>query len=552
MKLTIAEIHDIYIQHKALPREQRGEFIRHIAATYGVDPATVYRAFDKLCNNITTTSRSDKGKPRIKGFTLQQAKEYAQKVAAAKITMATKRQRTGETGRIIQALYKAGQLPCILPTSTVNRWMNWFGFSYRQINNYKKSTQVRLYTDAPNRWWFVDATVSELYYLSKSNKLIRDASGILTDKNHREEILTKKGYRKLLLFAFVDLYSSAYYVNAYVAPGESAATWVQAFFDAMQQKEETDNPFRGIPENVYADPGSGLKSHVLAELLGSLGIKLWTHFPGNARAKAKVEARIGAYKQTIERYLAFEHIDSLERYRELTHKMVIADNYKKGYYQKWMEIYTLGTLREFDPALRTTLGYSVDERQVNVRGCIKYNNTEYFVSRRIVGENVTVYILPSGIIKAVDRFGNVYELTTPDYQYRLMGKSRAIVEPEIKEYEQELEALHEKGKQLKQVLKPEHFIEEKPQNLVPFAKAKRGKQITVTTPFDDVPITTVEEAWYRLYVQTGYAKKTLSADLVAKLDWLFAQMIATHGCISRELFCEVAESVIDSIREVAL
>lgn len=549
MKLTIAEIQDIYLQHNALPRRERGQFIRTIATTYRVDPSTLYRAFDKLHRNVQSSRRIDKGIPR-KGFTLEEAKEYVKKVAAAKVTMATKYGRTGETGRIVKALYNAGQLPCIIPTSTVNRWLNWFGFSYRQIANYKKSTGVRLYTDAPNRWWFVDASVSELYYLSKSNKLIRDTSGILTDKNHREEILTKKGYRKLLLFAFVDLYSSAYYINAYVAPGESAAIWVQAFFDAMQEKNDPSNPFRGIPENVYADPGSGLKSHVVNELLGSLGIKMWTHFPGNARAKAKVEARIGAYKQTIERYLAFEKIESLERYRELAHKMMIADNYKKGYYQKWMEIYTLGTLREFDPALRSSLGYSINERQVNIRGCIKINNIEYFVSRLIVGENVTVYTLPDGTIKAVDRFGNVYHLTTAEHQYKLMGKSRVKLEPQLKEYEQEIEALHEKGKQLKQVLKPEHFIEEKPENIVPFNK--KGTPVNVTTPFQESPITTVYEAWYKLYVYTGFAKKTLPADLVAKLDWLFKQMIATHGSITRELFCEVAESITDSLREVAL
>ncbi len=138
MKLTAAELYDIMMHHERLPRKERGEYIRQIAQLYGMDPATVYRSFDRIRNNIPPSKRSDRGKPRINGFTIEEAKEYAQKVAAAKVTMATKLGRTGETGRIVQALYNAGQLPCILPTSTVNRWLNWFGYSYKQLSNYKK------------------------------------------------------------------------------------------------------------------------------------------------------------------------------------------------------------------------------------------------------------------------------------------------------------------------------------------------------------------------------------------------------------------------------
>jgi len=547
MKLSLVEIHDIVMQHDSLPHKERGEYIRQVAATYGVDPSTLYRSFDRIRNNIPSSRRTDKGKPRIEGFTLEEAKQYAQTVAAAKVSMATKLGRTGETGRVVQALYNAGQLPCILPVSTVNRWLNWWGYSYRQIANYKKSTGVRLYTDAPNKWWFIDSSVSELFYLSKTNRMVRDASGIITDKNHREEILTKKGYRKLLLFAFVDLYSSAYYFNAYVAPGESASIWVQALMDAMQAKDDPNNPFRGIPENIYTDKGSGLVSEVLKETFNSLGITLWTHFPGNAKAKAKVEARIGAYKQTVERYLAFEHIESLERYRQLTSTMVIADNYKKGFYQKWMEIYSLGTLREFDQSLRNKIGYTVEDRQVNVRGCVLYNNTEYYISRRITGENVTIFTLSDGTQKAADRFGNIYPLSSTQHQQRKMGTYKAEAKTN---YDRDLEAIQKQSTYIKQVLKPEHFITEKPANVVPFMK--QGKPVEVAAPFDEHVITSVDDAWYQLYSYTGYAKKSLSADLVSKLNWLFEQMIATHGSISREQFCEVAESVIDTIREVAL
>jgi len=545
-KITPIEARSYYEEYlNCKSKFERGEFIRNLSVSLNVDKATIHRSFQRFKNGELTTKRSDKGKPRFNGVTQEHAKHYAQLVIAAKLQLATKDEKTGETGRIVKALYNAGQLPFVIPTSTMNRWLNQFGYSYKQIKSYQESTGVRLMTDAPNRWWFVDSSVSELYYLNRKGRIIRDASGIITDKNHREERLTKKGLKKLLIFAAVDLYSDAYWVNGYITPGESATSWLMFFMDAFAQKADPKNPFRGIPQNIYSDRGSGLKNQQMTDMFDSLGIKFWDHTAGNAKAKGRVEARIGAYKNTIERYLKFEQIDSLERYRELTQKMIVADNIKKGHYARWMEIHQIPEqLKEFDQSLRSKVGHKMIERKVGAYGTVSLEGTEYFVSRRLNGEWVSIYSLFNDKLKATDRFGNTYELTDTTHQQRLMGKYKAEKKTD---YDRELEDISETGKILRQQLKSEHFLDETPENLVIFDR--KGKDVEVTSPFDSEKLTTSESAWYQVYRSTGYSKASIPSHITDKIDTIFDFMLQTDGEINPEKFTEILEIITDTIRE---
>ncbi len=546
MKLSMTEIYTYFDHYNTLKRRvEKGEFIRNLAVDLGCHPCTINRAFKDLKKGaLNTSSRKDKGEFRFPGMSQEECIQAAKMVAAMKIEMATKTGKTGSTESSIRALYNSGQIHTLVPESTMNRWLNQLGLSFKQIRSYAASTGVRLGTDEPNKWWFMDFSVSEIYYLGPSGKMVLDKTGILTDKNHREELLTKKGYRKLFIGCVVDLYSETYWVNGYVSPGESAYLVLNFLMDAMQKKDDPQNPFRGIPQNIYCDKGSALHSQQMRDLLEPLGIKIWSHVPGNPKAKGRVESRIGAYKNTIERVFAFQKPSSLEEYRAITQKMITSDNLNKGRFSKWMDIYKTGSLREFDDSTRQKLGYTMIERIVTPRGCVEISRQEFFVSKRLSGERVSVYTLMDGAMKAVDRMGNIYELTGIEHQFREMGKYKADKKTA---YDYTLDEISSEGKRLRKIVKPEHFLPDLPENLLMINRP--GESVEVTAPFETPGFKTTDAAWYEIYKTTGYSQRRLPEELAGKIDWLFNAMLDRDKEIPRDRFTEIIEIITDELRE---
>jgi len=266
-------------------------------------PSTVYRRFGNIERQAFTPCRADKGVSRK--VTEEEKRAVAKMVAAMKLETETKTGKVMRTLQVFNALQNALRLPKVfyesdleISESTINRWLNEYGYSYSQVKNYREIARNRMRTDAPLKWSFVDASTSELFYLSGSKgRLVLDNSGIITDKNHREEILTSKGYKKITIFCAVDLYSRAYFIKGYVTPGESTLFWTRFLFDYMLEKSDPRNPIQGIPQNIYSDKGSALKSEQMREMFDILGINIVQRYPGNAKAKGIVERRIGAYKQ---------------------------------------------------------------------------------------------------------------------------------------------------------------------------------------------------------------------------------------------------------------
>lgn len=530
MKISPMEMDMHYDAYRLLTkRREKGRFVKELSERIGVNKSTIHRAFnDRAVGERKISSRADKMKARA--INPDTAKLYAMKIAAAKQEMATKNGKTASTDMIVRALYNAGEIDELIPTATANRWMNWHGYSFRQIRNFKESAGNRLFTTEPNKWWFVDSSTSEIYYLrDKNGKVVRDESGILTDKNHREEILTRKGYKRICIFMAVDLYSSAYYCNAYVTPGESASVWIRFLLEAFSAKDDPRNPFRGIPENIYTDKGSALHSGMMKDMLESLNIKLFDHLPGNAKAKGKVESRIGHFKNGIERILAFENVETIERYRELILPMVTADNVRKGFFSKWMEIYQMNTLRELNPDHRQKLGYATLERKVNNYGCVKIENAEYLVSRRLRGEWVNVYTLLDGSMKAIDRNGLTYKLSDISTQYREMGTYKA---EKKSDYTDELTNIADEGKRLRGVIKAEHFLEELPANVMPIPR--KGEEAKIQIAHETSGPRTLTEAWMLLHNTTGLRRRDLSPDYAAMLTRFFEESLTLYGEIPNE------------------
>lgn len=548
-----SRMYSYYLEHKTLrSRRDRGKLIQSIAESEKCHPGTVYRWFDRFDRKEKPSRRRDKGKPRVRignrKITEQEKLKYTTMVSGTKIQMLSKDGKTGDTESIVRALSRSGQMPYI-NRSVMDRWLNDLGLSIRQIKKLRESAGTRLKADYPNQCWVADATTSELYYLRNSDgkRLVKDGSGILTDKNHREEILTRKGYSKLLLFVVVDLYSSAFWYRAYVTPGESSAIWMTFIIDAMSAKEDPRSVLRGIPFKIYADKGSGIgSSTVINEICEILGIELITHLPGNPGAKGKVEARIGKIKSRIEKFMSVENISSLDRYNELAEKFIISENINGGFYQAWSRIHkNPGWLREFDPEIKRRLAFSGQTRVVNAYGCVSLGGIEYYVARRLKDEKVEIYSLPDGTLKAVDRNRRTYELVDPSFQGVSIGKFRSD-----KKTDQVLliERAESEGKRLKKILRPEDFIEGAPENVRIFDRT--GVTHDVSTPLDSVSFESVDDAWYSICSRTGYGKGDLPREAVEYIEVGLEAVLLENGEIAVELVYKLVDYVSNLMTEV--
>ncbi|HNX60488.1 MAG TPA: hypothetical protein PKK43_15405, partial [Spirochaetota bacterium] len=358
--------------------------------------------------------------------------------------------------------------------------------------------------------------------------------------------LTEKGYSKILIGVIVDLYSKAWWANAYVCPGESSLFVIRFLMDAMGIKADPRMIYRGVMENLYWDSGPGNTANATKETLSQIGITTWHHFPGNAKAKGMVESRIGHYKNSIERMLWNEKPETIERYREITQQAIYEDNKRKGFYQEWSKIFSIpGALIEFDDTMRNRLGYSAEERKVNTYGCVSISGVEYFIAKKLSGEWVTVYTLFDGTMKAIDRHGLHYPLTGIEHQYHEMtGK---VTKEKQTEYDAELAKMKQEGKRLRGIIKPEHFLDDPNPGVVPFNR--NGEELNIDTAVDVKRITSIDEVWTRIWFDTRISKKDIRAELAATIDEFFAVCISKNGGVTPKNIQSIIDIITDSTME---
>ncbi len=524
----------------------RKRLVDEAALAEDMDRSTVYRWFDRFEANDNPSHRSDKGTPRfrINGrvITREEALRYTTMVIGLQRSLEKPKEESkpADMKSCIRALVNKGVMPPI-PRSTMNRWAIEFGINHRVRKKIEASVNARLRAHHPGECVVIDSSVSELYYLRNDLSLVRDKSLIIMDKNHREEILTKKGYRKLLLFVFVDLYSSAFWFEGRVTPGENIASWLAAAFNFMEKKRDPGCIQRGIPFMFYSDQGPALKSLAFGETMESLGVRHIMHTSGRPTATGMVESRIGHIKQSIERFMSVEQITSVQRYNELAQKFIIAQNIEKGFYELWQTIYrNQEWLREFDPELRQRLGVNGRDLPVNPYGCIRLDGKEWYVERRLNGQKITVYRLYDGTLKALDRHGKPYVCVDPSFQETYIGEYR---HKQVTDYDRLLKDVASTGAEMRKLVDPEDFIKRPAENVVLFDR--QGVPAEVETPFDDAHVESVESAWYEIYRATGCGKNTLPSDIADQINYLLETLMEADGFIRRECINEILEDIFE-------
>lgn len=172
-------------------------------------------------------------------------------------------------------------------TSTYNRHLRKDG-----INRNANKQDIRLYQSwrAPfqNHTHQLDGTVSQQFYIA-------DDFSVQYDDKLKEYYAKKKGMPKgrsvLHLLSLIDDHSRAIYAE-FTASNHSRS-WMNFLYNAWRLKDDPFVfPFHGIPKFIYTDQDPIVTSHkfqrAMDVLLGSRKNVL-THFPGNPRAKGKVE-----------------------------------------------------------------------------------------------------------------------------------------------------------------------------------------------------------------------------------------------------------------------
>lgn len=531
---------------KDLKGPELEEKVAECSRLYGPDKTTIRRFLKKSKGGIYTSKRSDKGIFRFGGYPQEKIQEWIELASAMKYKYKSQDNKTLSTRQVCEALFAQGLTDEQIPFKTMDRWLKKAKLNFKAILNYESRSTTRLTGNGPNHVWVVDFSTCEMYYIGKRNRLVIDTDVIITDKNHREEKLTKKGYRKVLFGMVVDLYSGAYFAKGYVSPGESAELVFRFLCDAMQEKEDAKFIMRGRPQIIYWDRGPGNISERIKDMLFDLGIEFVCR--KRKEAGGKVEARIGAYKRDIERPMMHDKPQSIDEYNAYAMQRIIKDNTLKGFFSKWSEIHKNGTLIEFTQEDIRKLGYTKQERQVSVRGTISLSKKEYYVSTDIIGEYVTIYVLTNGEMKAVDRNGHQYKLD-PDVvkkQTRVFGED--IKKEKLSEYGELINRVKSKRSDLRGI-KRNHFDGEKTDKIVHFDRP--GIEETVEVAHQGVATRSLSEYWVRVFKETGILKTQLPPAIVSSIDTALSGSIEANGRILQEEYDITLDVIKNSLHEVS-
>jgi len=298
-------------------RSVKGEIINEACALWGITKPVIYKAFNRIDIGYSGFEVAKGVVPRKKSMLRQNLEQnriaYAKKIATYKYAS-----RSGQKGYVIpteRAIEIAIADGAIKPEealsrSETDRWLKRLGISNRDFS-VDKSTAISFVSHYANEVWFIDATPLNMHFLQLGGGIVHRPDLNPSDK-HLSDILQRDGLFKIWVFYAIDLFSKAYFCYAFAPEpttkgakhgGENAFTWMQFLDMAFLPKD--NYPFEGLPEIIYSDRFSGIKSASgpLRNYLSILNIRSEVHLPGNSRAKGLVEGRQSAFKRSYETVL---------------------------------------------------------------------------------------------------------------------------------------------------------------------------------------------------------------------------------------------------------
>lgn len=367
----------------------RRELIHEVAIRYQLSDSTVYRQLKKLMLHPNQrVVRKDKGCPKI--ITEAELYHYCQLVAAMKIRSMNGNKHILSTGQCIKFLEEYGvkvkdrtilASKGLLKVSTINRYLNQYFIAPDHILS--EPTVNHFEAAYSNQCWQLDITPSELHRLPSQ---------------HPDDP------RRLMAFSVIDDKSGVTCSRYYLAEGEDTLTALDFLYYAFSKMTDDESELYGIPDFIYTDNASFVKSKLFMRVMTKLGIQVLTHLPRGkggrktaARAKGKCERHHRSMKSMVEPRYKFELPQSLEQANaclaeldvELSQKKHRSQNITR--HQVWKAnlpahaSLSICSYEHYSLLLREPV-----ERSVKSDATIQLNSVHYQLSPQFAGEDVIV------------------------------------------------------------------------------------------------------------------------------------------------------------------
>lgn len=187
----------------------------------------------------------------------------------------------------------------------------------------------------------IDATIAAQYYLDTDESVAYEPS-VARNKN-------KPGNRRprLHLIGVVDDHSRVLWARGHLA--STSFTWIEALKHAWGRPADPERwPAYGIPQRLYSDQDSTMKSAVMTRALQQLGVERLLAKPStehftNAQAKGKIERALGIIVHNFEVATRQQRFTSLDEFNQALERFLVVRNRrphsttKTAPFERWLE-----------------------------------------------------------------------------------------------------------------------------------------------------------------------------------------------------------------------
>lgn len=367
----------------------RRKLIQDVAESYQLSSSTVYRQLKQLMLHPNKRKiRKDKGSSRV--VSNDDLHFYCQLIAAMKVRSINTKKHMLSTARCIRLLEDDGvkvkdriiTVPKkLLKVSTVNTYLKKYLISPDDI--FTEPTVNHFEASYSNQCWQLDITPSELYRIPSQ---------------HPDDP------RRLMAYSVIDDKSGLSYSRYYLTEGEDTLSALDFLYHAFAKCTESQLELYGIPDFIYTDNASFVKSRLFVRVMNTLGIQVLTHLPRGkggrktaSRAKGKSERHHRSIKTMLEPLYKFELPKNIEQANfclseftlEIANKKHRSQNLTR--YQVWHDnlpkhaTLTICSYEQYALLLREPI-----ERVVKSDATIQLDNVHYQLSPQFAGEEVTV------------------------------------------------------------------------------------------------------------------------------------------------------------------
>ncbi|MCW7555880.1 transposase [Endozoicomonas gorgoniicola] len=290
------------IKHLAVaPRGDKGRIVAGACECLGRSEDWVYRQLKNLGYQSNRKRRSDSGQSEL-------TEDECRNVA--NLLLQSNRENNKRLMTIENALELARSNALIssaVSVSTATRQMKRYQVHPDQVT--RPAPYQPMASKHPNHVWQFDVSYCVLYYLrNKEGLRVMNRQEFYDNKPQNLEKIKNE---RVLRYLVTDHTTGAFYLEYFVAPGESTDVLIRFLINAFHQREGKD-PFHGVPFMLVWDAGTANISSMAKHFLDNLQVNHQVHTPGNPRAKGQVERTHDLVERHFEARLSFMQVDSIE------------------------------------------------------------------------------------------------------------------------------------------------------------------------------------------------------------------------------------------------